>query len=252
MGRIPRVLVTLSIAAALIWAMLPSPRPTETAATAADDGAPAPGSKAGLATQKQKQSYAFGHKVASNMREKLGPEAFDLDAFLLGVKEGLSGKGASLSEGECEQAFKTFQQELGSRQMKTANAAADKNKKEGEAFLAANKNKPGVQTLPSGIQYIVLKDGTGKQPKATDEVKVHYHGTLINGTVFDSSVDRGEPATFRLNEVIAGWTESVQKMKEGSKWRVFIPPDLAYGPRGPASIGPNATLIFEIELLKVN
>jgi FKBP-type peptidyl-prolyl cis-trans isomerase FklB len=251
MGRIPRVLVTLSIAAALIWAMLPSQTPIPTAANAADDGAPAPGSKGGLTTDKQKQSYAFGHKVAANMREKLG-DVFDLDAFLLGVKEGLSGKGASLGEAECEQAFKTFQQELGSRQMKTANAAADKNKKDGEAFLAANKSKPGVQTLPSGIQYIVLKDGTGKQPKATDEVKVHYHGTLMNGTVFDSSVDRGEPATFRLDQVIPGWTESVQKMKEGSKWRVFIPSDLAYGPRGSGPIGPNATLIFEIELLKVN
>jgi len=231
--------------------MLPSPTPIQTAANAADDGAPAPGSKAGLATDKQKQSYAFGHKVASNIRQRFGSDSFDLDAFLLGVKEGISGKGASLGEAECEQAFKTFQQQVGNRQMKTANAAADKNKKEGEAFLAANKTKPGVQTLPSGIQYIVLKEGTGKQPKATDEVKVHYHGTLINGTVFDSSVDRGEPASFRLNEVIAGWTESVQKMKEGSKWRVFIPSELAYGPRGPASIGPNATLIFEIELLEV-
>jgi FKBP-type peptidyl-prolyl cis-trans isomerase FklB len=141
--------------------------------------------------------------------------------------------------------------EVGARQMKSANAAGYKNKKLGEAFLAANKTKPGVKTLPSGIQYLVLKEGTGKQPKATDEVKVHYHGTLIDGTVFDSSVNRGEPATFRLDQVIPGWTESVQKMKEGSKWRVFIPSDLAYGPRGPAPIGPNATLIFEIELLEV-
>jgi FKBP-type peptidyl-prolyl cis-trans isomerase FklB len=135
--------------------------------------------------------------------------------------------------------------------MKAANAAAEKNKKEGEAFLAANKTKPGVMTLPSGIQYVVLKEGTGKQPKATDQVKVHDHGTLIDGTVFDSSVDRGEPMTFRLNKVIPGWTESVQKMKEGSKWRVFIPSDLAYGPDGQQPIGPNTTLIFEIELLEV-
>jgi FKBP-type peptidyl-prolyl cis-trans isomerase len=137
--------------------------------------------------------------------------------------------------------------------MSPAGSAAEANKKKGEEFLAANKTKEGVKTLPDGIQYIVLKEGTGKHPKATDRVTVHYHGTLIDGTVFDSSVKRGEPASFALNQVIPGWTEVVQLMKEGSKWRVFIPPNLAYGehPRPGGPIGPNETLIFEIELLKV-
>ena len=129
---------------------------------------------------------------------------------------------------------------------------AEANKKKGEDFLAANAKKEGVKTLPSGLQYVVLKEGTGKKPQATDEVEVHYHGTLIDGTVFDSSVDRGEPASFPVNRVIAGWTESLQLMKEGAKWRVFIPSKLAYRQRGaPPKIGPNETLIFEIELLHV-
>jgi FKBP-type peptidyl-prolyl cis-trans isomerase FklB len=126
------------------------------------------------------------------------------------------------------------------------------NKKEGEAFLAANGKKPGVKTLPSGLQYTVIKEGTGKQPSATDTVTVHYKGTLINGTEFDSSYKRGKPASFPLNGVIKGWTEGVQLMKEGAKYRFFIPPHLAYdqGGAGPM-IGPNSTLIFEVELLSV-
>jgi FKBP-type peptidyl-prolyl cis-trans isomerase FklB len=129
---------------------------------------------------------------------------------------------------------------------------AEANKKKGEEFLAANAKKEGVKTLPSGLQYLVLKEGTGKKPGPTDEVEVHYHGTLIDGTVFDSSVDRGEPATFPVNRVIPGWTEALQLMKEGAKWRVFIPSKHAYRQRGfPPKIGPNETLIFEIELLHV-
>jgi FKBP-type peptidyl-prolyl cis-trans isomerase FklB len=129
---------------------------------------------------------------------------------------------------------------------------AEANKKKGEEFLAANAKKEGVKTLPSGLEYVVLKEGTGKKPQATDEVEVHYHGTLIDGTVFDSSVDRGEPASFPVNRVIPGWTEALQLMKEGAKWRVFIPSKLAYRQPGrPPKIGPNETLIFEIELLHV-
>jgi FKBP-type peptidyl-prolyl cis-trans isomerase len=248
--RVPLILLGVSALAALVWAVRPSTSSLEPRAVAADETPQAPAIKAELKSPQQKGSYAFGYKVASTLRRQVG-DSLDLNAFLLGMQEALSGKEASLSEADREKAFKAFQMEVGARHMKTANSAADKSKKDGEAFLAANKTKPGVKTLPSGIQYIVLKEGTGKQPKATDEVKVHYHGTLINGKVFDSSVDRGEPMTFRLDQVIPGWTESVQKMKEGSKWRVFIPPDLAYGERGPDPIGPNATLIFEIELLQV-
>jgi FKBP-type peptidyl-prolyl cis-trans isomerase FklB len=217
---------------------------------AADENPPA-SPKAELKTDRQKGSYALGHKIAANIHRQLGDTTLDLDAFLLGMREALSGKGGSMSDAECEKAFNAFQSELSVHKINAAKSVAAKNKKEGEAFLAANKTKPGVATLPSGIQYLVLKEGTGKQPKATDEVKVHYHGTLIDGTVFDSSVNRGEPSTFRLDQVIPGWTESVQKMKEGSKWRIFIPSDLAYGPNGYQGIAPNTTLIFEIELLEV-
>jgi FKBP-type peptidyl-prolyl cis-trans isomerase FklB len=126
------------------------------------------------------------------------------------------------------------------------------NKKKGEEFLAENKKKPGVKTTESGLQYLVLKEGTGRKPELDDTVHCHYHGTLIDGTVFDSSVDRGTPIDFPLKGVIPGWTEVLQLMKEGSKWRVFIPSKLAYGQRGaPPKIGPNETLIFEIELLQV-
>jgi FKBP-type peptidyl-prolyl cis-trans isomerase FklB len=126
------------------------------------------------------------------------------------------------------------------------------NRKKGEEFLAENKKKPGVKTTASGLQYLVLKEGTGKKPELNDSVVCHYHGTLIDGTVFDSSVDRGKPASFPVSGVIPGWTEVLQLMKEGSKWRVFIPSDLAYKQRGsPPQIGPNETLIFEIELLQV-
>lgn len=133
-----------------------------------------------------------------------------------------------------------------------ADSPGQKNQKEGEAFLAANGKKPGVKTLPSGLQYEVIKAGAGKQPAATDTVTVHYKGTLINGTEFDSSYKRGQPASFPLNQVIKGWTEGVQLMKEGAKYRFFIPPQLAYGARGAGGlIGPNSTLIFDVELISV-
>jgi FKBP-type peptidyl-prolyl cis-trans isomerase FklB len=126
------------------------------------------------------------------------------------------------------------------------------NRKKSEEFLAANAKKEGVKTLPDGLQYIVLKEGTGKKPSATDEVEVHYHGTFIDGKVFDSSVERGEPSSFPVNRVIPGWTEALQLMKEGSKWKIFIPSDFAYGPHGrPPKIGPNQALVFEVELLHV-
>jgi len=136
--------------------------------------------------------------------------------------------------------------------MARAESPAEKNMKQGTAFLAANAKKPGVKTTPSGLQYLVLKQGTGNKPAATDEVTVHYLGTLIDGTEFDSSYKRGEPARFPLNRVIPGWTEGVQLMKEGAKYKFFIPSGLAYGPRGAGGIiSPNATLIFEVELLSV-
>ena len=141
---------------------------------------------------------------------------------------------------------------LAAAPLAAAAGSAETNQKEGEAFLAANAKKPGVKILPSGLQYLVVKEGKGKQPASTDSVTVHYKGTLINGTEFDSSYRRGQPATFPLNRVIPGWTEGVQLMKEGATYRFFIPPQLAYGARGAGGvIGPNATLIFDVELISV-
>ena len=129
--------------------------------------------------------------------------------------------------------------------------AGEKNKKEGEVFLAGNKKKEGVVTLPSGLQYKVIKNGNGKKPKLTDTVTTQYKGTLIDGTEFDSSYKRGQPASFQVNGVVAGWTEALQRMEEGAKWQLFVPAQLAYGERGAGPIGPHATLIFEIELISV-
>ncbi|MGF1578506.1 MAG: FKBP-type peptidyl-prolyl cis-trans isomerase [Gemmataceae bacterium] len=195
-------------------------------------------------TAKQKVSYTLGH----NLGKKLNADGLELDYELLvqGLKDAAAKKQSPLTDEEMTMAFQKWQQEARKR-------VAAKNKKAGEAFLAANKKKKGVVTLDSGLQYKILKAGTGKSPKATDTVKTHYHGTLIDGTVFDSSVKRQMPATFPVNGVIKGWTEALQKMKVGAKWKLFVPADLAYGetPRPGGPIGPNATLIFEVELLAI-
>jgi FKBP-type peptidyl-prolyl cis-trans isomerase FklB len=195
---------------------------------------------------KDRISYIIGRDMASNLQKQgIGIEA---DPFMQGLKEVLEGKSSSLSQEEMQQAMMALQQEMGQKQ----NAQGAENKKAGEDFLAENKNKEGVHTLPSGLQYQVLKEGTGKSPSKSDTVTTHYHGTLIDGTVFDSSYERGQPATFPVNGVIAGWTEALQLMKEGAKWRLFIPADLAYGAQGAGDvIGPNAALIFDVELLSV-
>jgi FKBP-type peptidyl-prolyl cis-trans isomerase FklB len=161
----------------------------------------------------------------------------------------MAGKASALSQAEVQQAMMALQQSMSQKQQ---GKGAD-NKKAGEDFLAQNKTREGVKTLPSGLQYQVLQQGKGKSPAKTDKVTTHYHGTLIDGTVFDSSYERGQPATFPVNGVIAGWTEALQLMQEGAKWRLFIPSDLAYGARGAGDdIGPNAALIFDVELISVN
>ena len=195
---------------------------------------------------KEKISYIIGRDMASNLRK----QGIDIEAesFIKGMKEALEGKPSSLSQEEVQQAMMALQQEMARKQ----DASGSDNKQAGEAFLAENKNKEGVKTLPSGLQYQVLQEGSGKSPSRTDTVTTHYHGTLIDGTVFDSSYQRNEPATFPVNGVIAGWTEALQMMKEGAKWRLFIPSNLAYGAQGAGSdIGPNSTLIFDVELLSV-
>ena len=204
-----------------------------------------------LKTEKDKTSYSMG--VATGTQMKRQSIDVDVEIFAKGLKDAISGGTLQMTEQEIQETLKTFQQALAAKQAEKSRKLADTNRKEGEAFLAENKKKEGVQTLPSGLQYKILTEGSGKMPKETDTVTTHYRGTLIDGTEFDSSFKRGQPASFPVNGVIKGWTEALQLMKEGSKWQLFIPSDLAYGERGAGGqIGPNATLIFEVELISIN
>ena len=204
-----------------------------------------------FSSNKEKISYIIGRDMAANFK-KQGIEV-DPEIFLQGFKEALSGAESKLNPEEVQAAMMALQQEMQSRQAAGKGAMAEANKQEGEAFLAQNKTREGVTTLPSGLQYMVLQEGNGASPGPTDKVTTHYHGTLIDGTVFDSSYERGQPATFPVNGVISGWTEALQRMQEGAKWRLFLPANLAYGAQGAGEdIGPNATLIFDVELISVN
>jgi FKBP-type peptidyl-prolyl cis-trans isomerase FklB len=176
----------------------------------------------------------------------------NLESFTKGLSDGLADKAGALSKDELQKMLMEFDQSLRTKVDAKKREQGDKNAKEGKAFLEANAKKQGIKVLPSGLQYKVLTEGSGVSPKATDVVKTHYRGTLINGKEFDSSYARKEPAEFPVNGVIKGWTEALQLMKPGSKWQLFIPSDLAYGAAGAgADIGPNSTLIFEVELLSV-
>ena len=199
-----------------------------------------------LKTQKEKVSYSIGHNIGGSFKQQ-GVDV-DFDTLIKGLKDGQAGQPSVLSPTETEEVMAAFQKEMEGK----ANEKTAKSKKIGEDFLAQNKSKPGVVTLPSGLQYKVLKAGTGPKPKATDTVVTNYRGTLIDGTEFDSSYKTKEPAKFPVNGVIPGWTEALQLMGAGSKWQLFIPPNLAYGERGAGgAIGPNETLIFDIELLSI-
>lgn len=199
-----------------------------------------------------KTSYAFGLNIGQQLREIGLSKILVVEDFAAAVKDMLEGNQCKISFEEANDILDTLFKELERKKNAEAAERGKKAREEGEAFLAANSKKAGVTTTESGLQYEVLTEGTGRQPKATDTVRCHYHGTLIDGTVFDSSVQRGEPCSFGLNQVIAGWTEGVQLMKEGSKFRFYIPFNLAYGERGAgASIPPYAALIFEVELLEV-
>ncbi len=202
-----------------------------------------------LQTQKDKFSYALGMNIGTNLHRQSVP--FDSDLFMRGLKDALAGGQTLLTEDEARAAIMEVQNEMRKQQQEKMQAQGEANKKEGEAFLAANKAKEGVVTLPSGLQYKILQAGTGPKPTTADSVTVNYRGTLVSGTEFDSSYKRGQPATFPVTGVIKGWTEALQLMPVGSKWQLFIPSDLAYGERGPGEIGPNSTLIFEVELLKI-
>jgi len=199
----------------------------------------------GLGTEKQKLSYAFGIQIGQDMKRN----GMDIDtaSIAMAIDDVMAGK-PKLTMEEVQTMFSDYQQ----REMAKRELAAQANKAEGEAFLEANKGKNGVTVLPSGLQYKVITAGTGKQPTVDSTVSVHYRGTLLNGTEFDSSHKRGAPVTFPVNGVIKGWTEALLLMKEGAKWQLFIPSDLAYGARGVgADIGPNSVLTFDVELLSV-
>ena len=191
-----------------------------------------------------KLSYALGLSMGNNFKSS-GIQTLSVTDFANGVKAVYEGEKPEMTYDEAKQVINEFFTQM-------QREVNDRNRAEGEAFLAENKKKSGVVVLPSGLQYEVLTEGKGKKPAATDRVQCHYHGTLINGEVFDSSIERGEPAVFGVSQVIPGWVEALQLMPEGSKWRLFIPSDLAYGENGAGGkIAPNSTLIFDVELLKV-
>ena len=198
-----------------------------------------------------KLSYALGIGIGSQLAG-MGAKELNIDDFAQAIKDVISGSELKVDNAETQTLVQNFFQEQEAKQQAAAAEAGKVAKAAGEAFLAENGKKDGVVTLPSGLQYQVLKEGDGKKPSATDQVVCHYEGTLIDGTVFDSSYQRNQPATFGLNQVIAGWTEGVQLMQEGAKYRFFIPYNLAYGERGAgAQIPPFAALVFDVELIEV-
>jgi len=207
--------------------------------------------KVELKEARQKSSYAIGMDIGSNFKKQ--DLDIDMKALAAGIADTVAGK-PQLTDAEAKAALNEFRTQMMAKMETKQKVDAEKNTIAGETFLAANAKKEGVKTTASGLQYKVLKagDGKGKTPKSNDTVKVHYHGTLVDGSVFDSSVERGEPAIFPVDQVIPGWTEVLQLMKEGDKWQVYIPGKLAYGAQSPSpKIGPNSTLIFDVELLSI-
>jgi FKBP-type peptidyl-prolyl cis-trans isomerase len=210
-----------------------------------------PASKAPeIKTFEQKISYVFGREIGQSFSET--PTKIDLDLFMLGIQDAMNQRPSLISTEEEEKTKEEFSAKMQEEQSKRLAALADKNQKEEDAFLDKNKSQQGVVTTPSGLQYEVLQEGTGAAIQETDRVKVHYRGTLIDGTEFDSSYSRNQPAVFDVSGVIPGWTEGLQHMKVGGKYRLWIPSKLAYGARGAGkTIGPNSLLIFEVEPLEV-
>lgn len=205
-----------------------------------------------LDTTDQKVSYGMGMVLGERMSNDL-PD-LQMDQFLQGIQHGHAGDAEAqrMSREEVQQALMTYQQELQQEQAQQMEGLAQKNLEAGETFLAENADRDEVETTDSGLQFEVLEEGSGDKPAATDTVQVHYTGELLSGEVFDSSRERGEPVTFALNQVIPGWTEGLQLMNEGARYKLYIPAELAYGPGGNRAIGPNETLIFDVELLDIN
>ncbi|MGO9588545.1 MAG: FKBP-type peptidyl-prolyl cis-trans isomerase [Candidatus Acidiferrales bacterium] len=224
-------------------------KPTGTTATKSASTTPSNAPGPALTTDKQKQSYALGMNIARGISR----QGADVDAAAMarGLRDTLSGAKPLLTDDQAEAALKQLQDAVKTKQDAELQKMGDANMKEGQEFLAANKTKDGVVTLPSGLQYKIITPGTGPKPTADDTVVCNYSGALLDGKEFDSSYKRGQPAEFPLKGVIKGWTEALQLMPVGSKWQLFIPSDLAYGPQGRGPIPPNATLIFQVELLSI-
>ncbi|HSK79734.1 MAG TPA: FKBP-type peptidyl-prolyl cis-trans isomerase [Thermoanaerobaculia bacterium] len=251
-------LVTLSAlllagAGVMVTAQQPSAQqpPAQPAAPpAGQQPAPAPANPAAPQSLEDQASYIIGLNIGRNLKAQEVPA--NPDIVMKGIRDGLSGAQPVMTDQEMEAAMGTFQQQMMAKQQAKIQVEGQKNQKAADDFLATNKAKKGVVTTASGLQYEVVKEGTGASPKATDQVTVHYTGTLLDGTKFDSSVDRGQPATFPVNQVIPGWTEALQLMKVGGKYKLYIPPALGYGERGAGGeIGPNSLLVFEVELVSI-
>lgn len=204
-----------------------------------------------LETSDQKVSYGMGLVLGERMSNDL--PGLQMDQFLQGIQHGhAGGEEARMTPEEIQAALQEYQQTMQQEQAANMEKMAEDNKTAGETFLAENAEREEVMTTESGLQYEVIEEGDGEKPTASDQVKVHYTGELLNGDVFDSSRERGEPVTFGLSQVIPGWTEGLQLMPEGSRYKLYIPSELAYGPGGNRSIGPNETLVFDVELLEIN
>jgi len=226
----------------IIWTMVLAIGLVSAQAAAAD--------KPQLSNKKDKLSYTIGVDIAKNFK-RLGVDV-NTDIVAKGLKDGMADRKLLMSDEELRTTMTAYLDELRQKQMAAFKVIADENKKKGDAFLAENKKKEGVVTLPSGLQYKIIKEGTGNKPVDTDTVECRYRGTLIDGKEFDSSYRTGQNATFKVSTVIGGWKEALKLMPVGSKWQLFIPPELAYGPMGTGrDIGPNATLIFEVELVAI-
>jgi FKBP-type peptidyl-prolyl cis-trans isomerase FklB len=202
-----------------------------------------------LKDQRDKESYSLGYQFGESL--KIQALDVNLDVYTSAIRDALAGKAPQLSQEEIRATIMDLQKRAMAAQQKAVKEQGDKNLAEGKAFLTSNAKKEGVKTLPSGLQYKILAEGSGKTPKATDEVTVNYKGSLVDGREFDNSYKRGAPTNFRVDKVIRGWTEALQLMKEGSKWELFIPPELGYGERGAGPVPPNSVLIFEVELISV-
>ena len=203
----------------------------------------------GLKDRTNKVSYSVGYQVGSDLKRQ-GIDV-DLDVLLKGIQDAVSGTEPQMSHHEMRETLVNLKKRIDAAKKEEMKKKTEENLTEGKAFLAENGKKEGVKTLPSGLQYKVIKEGNGATPKVSDRVTVHYRGTLINGTEFDSSYSRNKPATFLVNGVILAWKEALQLMKEGAKWQLFIPPELGYGNKRAGKIEPNSTLIFEVELISI-